>query len=162
VQDAADALDKLSDELSGLQKEADELQLLDEALDQIAQAKNSMKCDKCGGEGCKACQGNGDKNGPPGNGLGKGRGQGDRPEEKTKTGFYDSNVKQNVGRGAAVITDMVEGPNRKGQVQEQIKAEFESARKEAADPLTGQRLPRDYREHAKKYFDALREGKKGE
>ena len=34
-----------------------------------------------------------------------------------------------------------------------------AAKAEAADPLTGQRLPREYRDHARKYFDAIREGK---
>jgi hypothetical protein len=45
-------------------------------------------------------------------------------------------------------------------VQQEIKAEFESARSEQADPLTGQRLPHEYRDHAKKYFDSLRQGQK--
>ncbi len=163
TQAAEQALDQLSEQVSSLQKENDELDLINDALDQIAQAKDSMKCKECAGDGCEACEGNGGKgkkNGPPGKGMGEGQGKGDRPEEKTKTGFYDSKVKQNVGKGAAVVTDMIEGPNRKGQVAEAIKAEFEAAEQQQSDPLAGQRLPRDYRDHAQKYFDSLREGKK--
>jgi hypothetical protein len=59
-----------------------------------------------------------------------------------------------------VVTDKVDGPNRKGEVREEIKSSFEASKHEAADPLTGQRLPREYREHAKTYFDAIREGQK--
>jgi hypothetical protein len=122
-----------------------------------------MGCKECNGEGCKACQGGGksNKQGKGGDGLGHAiGGKGDRPENENKTGFYDSQVRQNVGKGTAVVTDLVDGPSRKGEVQEEIKTQFESAKREADDPLNSQRLPRDYREHAKKYFDALREGQK--
>jgi hypothetical protein len=138
--------------------------MLDQALDELAEAKNSMDCKNCNGQGCEKCQGHGQgqakKQGKPGNGLGKGRGQGDRPEHENQTSFYDSNVRQNVGKGRAVVTDKVDGPNRKGEVREEIKSSFETSKHEAADPLTGQRLPREYREHAKTYFDAIREGQK--
>lgn len=157
---AAQALDQIAQDLKAMQKQLDELQMLDQALDQIAQAKDAMACKECNGEGCKACQGGlGDKFGQkPGNGLGAGRGFGLRPEEKNKTGTYDTRVRQKVGRGKAVIQDFVNGPNVKGDVREGIKAEMEAARHEEADPLTGQRLPRARREHAKEYFDAFREG----
>ncbi len=160
------ALDKVSEQLQDMQQSSEEMAMLDQALDELAEAKNSMDCKNCNGQGCAQCQGKGQgqgqpkKQGPPGNGLGKGRGQGDRPEHENKTSFYDSNVRQNVGKGGAVVTDQVEGPNRKGEVREEIKSSFESSKHEAADPLTGQRLPREYREHAKTYFDAIREGQK--
>ena len=139
--------------------------MLDKALDELAETKNAMDCQNCKGQGCAQCQGQGQgqgnkKQGKPGNGLGKGRGQGNRPENENQTSFYDSSVRQNVGKGGAVLAGQVDGPNRKGEVREEIKTSFESARHEAADPLTGQRLPREYREHAKTYFDAIREGQK--
>ncbi len=155
---ACQALDAVSEELQAAQQSSEELAMLDEAMEQIGAAKASMNCKECRGAGCKACQG--DPHGLPGRGLGKGRGAGVRPEDKTETGLYDSKVAQNVRRGAAIIAGEAEGPNRKGEVQESIKEQFESARHEAADPLTSQRLPRDYREHAKKYFESLREGAK--
>jgi hypothetical protein len=122
--------------------------MLEEALDEIAMAKEGMN-----GMG----RSRGDR---PGDGLGEGRGFGERPEERTDVKFHDSTVKQKTGKGAAVVTGFAEGPNIKGEVAEKLKLEFEAAKTEAADPLTGQRLPRDYRDHAKKYFDALREGSK--
>jgi hypothetical protein len=91
--------------------------------------------------------------------MGPGRGQGPRPEERTKTGSFESQVRQKVGKGGAQIADLVEGPNIKGKVEQEIKLQVENARHEAADPLTGQRIPRDYRDHAKTYFDSFLERK---
>ena len=67
--------------------------------------------------------------------------EGERPENVHNTKLYDDKVKQNVGKGSAVITGLVDGPNSKGQVVEEIKTQVEAAKHEDADPLTGQRLP---------------------
>ena len=58
------------------------------------------------------------------------------------------------------MTGTADGPNVKGKVQQEIQTQFESAKAQETDPLNGQQLPKGYREHAKKYFDALREGQK--
>ena len=73
--------------------------------------------------------------------------------------MYDSRVNQKVGRGSATVVGMVEGPNVKGNVQQQIQEQVESAQHGSTDPLTGRRIPRKLGEHAKEYFDGLREGK---
>ncbi|HEV3342758.1 MAG TPA: hypothetical protein VG125_20465, partial [Pirellulales bacterium] len=125
---------------------------------ELEMAKDSMNCKECNGEGCQACMGMG-MGRRPGMGLGRGRGKGPRPEEKTDSKFYDTKVKQQTGKGAALVVDFVEGPNMKGEVQQQIKTQFESMKTEETDPLTGQQLPRAYREHTQKYFDTLREDK---
>jgi len=166
-QDAAKSLDQLAQQMQQMQKELDEMQMLDQALDQISQAKDQMNCKQCQGAGCDHCKGGGDKlaqgdqpggagknkKGPPGDGLGEGQGKGARPEEENKTGFFDSRVSQNPGKGKAVVTDLVEGPNVKGQVQQEVQAGIAAARREEADSLTGENLPRVQREHAKEYFD---------
>lgn len=146
-------LESMKADLDQLQEQLDEMAMLDEIMDELDQAKDSMNCKKCGGAGCKFCQGD-----RPGDGLGKGRGIGYRPEEKTDKRWFDSKVKQKSKGGTGVITGMVEGPNIKGDVAQDIKVQLETAKSESADPLTGQRLPREYREHARKYFDSLREG----
>jgi hypothetical protein len=164
AKEASEALDQIADDLAAMKKELDEAEMLDQALDEIAEAKDAMGCKKCAGAGCEHCQGGmgrgqGQLDGPPGEGLGEGKGQGARPEKRTDTGAYDSRVRQNVGKGSAVITDMVDGPNIKGKVLEDIKTEIENAKHRETDPLTGQRLPRTHRDHAKEYFDAFREEK---
>jgi hypothetical protein len=90
--------------------------------------------------------------------MGEGRGQGDRPEEQTKTGTYDSQVRAKPGAGKAVVSGIAAGPNKSGQALEEIKVEIDSARSLEDDPLTGQRLPKSQRELARQYFDAFREG----
>jgi hypothetical protein len=85
-------------------------------------------------------------------------GYGDRPEERTNTGFRDSQVKQNPGRGAAVITGEADGPTIRGDVREVVQEEMEAHGSEPADPLVIEQLPRAQRENAAEYFDRLREG----
>jgi hypothetical protein len=162
----AAALDQLAQDFEKLGQQLEEMQMLEDVMEQIAQAKDSMRCEKCGGGGCKACNGQGQMpgqgqggQGEGGDGLGAAKaGFGQRPEEENDTKTRDSLVRQNPGRGKAVITDLVDGPNIKGTVRESIKSEIDAARAEEADPLTGQRLPKNVREHARQYFDSFREG----
>ena len=143
---AMEALDGMQTELEALQAQLEEMELLDEALDEIAQARQNMN--RRGGEGM---DGDGD-------GLGEGQGRGDRPEERTDVRTFDSTVKQKTDRGKAVVTQLIDGPIERGEVEQEIKEQIESARAEATDPLTDQKLPRDYREHAQRYFELFREG----
>ena len=171
AQGAKGALDQLSQNLDKLKQQSEELKMLDGALDQLAEAKDAMNCKECGGAGCKKCQGgqdgqcqgNGQGDDPDakgGDGLGGAiGGHGARPERDNPTKMFDRKVDLPIGKGAAVVTDFVDGPNVKGKVLEQIKEQVNSSKKEASDPLTGQRLDRQHREHAQQYFDALREGK---
>ena len=147
---AAKALGQMQSQMKSLQQQMDEMEMLDDAMQQLAQARERMACPKCGGAGCEECQG------PPGDGLGRGRGKGARPEKKTNTRFYDSQVKQKVGQGSAAIVDMVNGPNVKGDVRQQIQEQVDSTRRGATDPLTGRHMPKKRGEHAKEYFDGLR------
>lgn len=156
---AAQATAKLQEQLADLQQQADEMAMLDDAMSELEMAKDAMNCKECDGQGCKACMNMGNRMGRPAMGLGRGRGNGPRPEEKTDSKFYDTKVKQQTGKGAALVVDFVDGPNMKGQVQQEIQTQFESMKTEDTDPLTGQQLPRSYREHTQKYFDTLRDDK---
>jgi len=156
--EAQKQLEAMEGELAELAQQMDELESLEMALDELADAKDSMQCKACQGEGCAECRGRGAGEGK-GDGLGEGRGKGDRPEERTETGAYDTRVRQKLGRGSAVITDLVTGPNVKGEVQQEINAQVEAAKSASADPLIEQPLPRASREHVKRYFESLREGK---
>ena len=97
--------------------------------------------------------------GKPGNHLGQGPGFGPRPEAKTATATYDSQVRQKVGRGSGTVTDLVSGPNVKGKVEAEIQQQFDTTRHGSTDPLTGRQIPRKHSEHAREYFDLFREGK---
>ncbi len=158
AQQAAAQLDELAQQLRQLQQENDELEMLDGALDQIAQAKDAMNCKQCGGKGCRQCRGGlgqGDGNRKNGRGLGKGRGVGDRPEEENDTGGYRARVPGRVGPGKAVIIGEVSGPNIAGEAREEIKREIASFGGSAAQPVTNQRLPRPLRDHVREYLDSF-------
>jgi hypothetical protein len=159
---AAEALERVSAEISATERELTELETLDMAQSELAQCKNAMACGACQGKGCALCQG-GDhelplarsQGGPPG----KAPGRGDIDERQAKAGYYDSRAPQQVRRGASVVSGTADGPNRKGDVLEQIRGEYQQAAQRPAEALSQQRLPRDYRDHARGYFDALREGR---
>jgi len=147
---AGDAAKALAQMQADMQGQLGEMEMLEDAEKQLAQAKDQMGCCKCGGAGCAECQG------PPGNGLGRGKGIGARPEKKTATASYDSQVKQKLGQGTAVVVGVTDGENVKGDVRQQIQEQVESAKHGTTDPLTGRHMPRKHGEHAKEYFDGLR------
>ena len=91
--------------------------------------------------------------------MGEGQGIGDRPEEETEVGFFDTKAPQKVGRGSASIVGEVDGPNVTGNAQQEVQEVLESAESRSVDPLTDQRMPRGHRSHAREYFDRLREGR---
>ncbi len=164
-QAAASQLGQIAQELQDMQAELAQLETLDEMLDQIADAKDMMNCKNCNGMGCEQCMGgmgmgmNGGMNEMPGMGLGEGQGRGERPEERTDTSAYDSQVRAKPKAGEAVRVGEADGPNVAGVSKESDKAPLTFSLSEDADPLADQRLPRAQRDHAKQYFEALREGK---
>lgn len=158
-QQAANALDAMADQLGDMQQEMSELKDLEDAMNDLSQSKEQMRCQSCGGAGCQQCQGMGMGMGDkPGDGMGEGAGQGDRPEEEGDTNTYETQVRGQVKKGKAVISGFADGPNRKGISREDVKRAIESSFSEESDPLENQQLPRTEREHAMDYFNKLRSG----
>jgi hypothetical protein len=164
MQQAASKLGETAQDLQDMQAELAQLETLDEMLDEIADAKDMMNCEGCNGKGCEQCMGmgqgqNGMMNDMAGMGLGEGQGRGDRPEERTDTSTYDSQVRDKPKPGEAVRVGEADGPNVAGVSRVEDAAPLEFSLSEDADPLADQRLPRAQRDHAKQYFEALRDGK---
>jgi hypothetical protein len=162
---AAEQLDKLASDLEKIQKQLDEADNLQEVLDQLAEAKDAMNCPSCQGEGCPQCQSNskGDnrsmkQNGDSKNARNKGRGSGQREEEETDKGFYDTRVAADAKKGQSVRIGDASGPNKAGKSQEAIKEEIRASLTKEPDALEDVTLPRDQRENAKQYFEKLRKG----
>jgi hypothetical protein len=157
-------MQQMAQHLDQMQKDMNEMEMLNAAMDQVEMAKDAMGCKFCDGEGCEECMGglaNNDMfnpNGKPGRSLGTGPGIGPRPEERGATNTRDTQVRQKPRRGAATFGGFVEGPNIKGDVGQSIKEEMSSLSAEPADPLTSERLPNSRREHAEQYFQKLRDG----
>ena len=162
---AAQAMEQMQQQLEAMQQDMKEGEMLDMAMEQLDMAKSSMNCQQCKGAGCESCQGNqagkqlANKPGANnGKGIGKGRGGiGQQPEDQD-TKFRDSQVKQTPGQGSAVVVGEAEGPNLRGTVREEIKAEMASQGSEPADPLVIEQLPKVQRENAEDYFNRLRDG----
>ncbi len=57
-----------------------------------------------------------------------------------------------------MVTGTASGANIKGRVRESVSTELKEFRQREDDPLTEQRLPKPHREHAREYFDSLRDG----
>ncbi|MCH8046335.1 MAG: hypothetical protein IID44_21720 [Planctomycetes bacterium] len=160
---AAEQLASLADELKQLQKDAAAMELLDESLQQLSQAKESMSCKQCDGAGCTACQGLAEsgqgqgKGDQLGNGGGEGQGQGARPEQDDDVAFRNSQKRLKVNKGKIVITGAAGGPNSKSRIQQSIRAEPLQGGGSEDNPLTDQTLSKKHRENARQYFDALKE-----
>jgi hypothetical protein len=161
MQQAMQQMKDMAGDMQDMQAQLQELESLDEIMDELSQMRdelNGENGDPFDGQNA-GMQGFGDGQGDqPGDGMGEGQGYGYRPEEKTDTGAFDTQVRGNVRQGEAVRTGDAEGPNQKGKTLEEIKAELQSEFSADNDPLSNQRLPRDRREHAKEYFNRLREG----
>jgi hypothetical protein len=172
-QAAAEQLDQLAQEMENLQEQLDQIENLNEILDQLADAKNAMKCADCGGAGCKACEGSGNANADgksgQGEGKGKGKGKGDyakgsgqgeglRDEEETDKSFYDTRVGADPKAGEAVRVGDADGKNVAGKSKESVKEAVQAALAKEPDALDEVNLPRDQREHAKQYFEKFRKG----
>ena len=157
-QQAQNALNQMQGELAKMQQEMAEAQMLTMTLDDLQGAKMAMsgQDQKEGGPGSAE-----DQNSSMASDKGVGHqpgGDGKLPDPLKDPKLYDSRVRQDVAKGAVVVTGTIAGPNAKGQALEAIKSEVEAARHDSSDPLTDQRLPRSQRDHVQQYFDAFRKG----
>ena len=166
--EAAQSFQDALKQMQEMARQQGELRTLDGAMEQLADARRQMNCDKCGGKGCEECQGKGDgmaaggegdgKDGQPGQGLGQGKGDGARPEQKTNGKFYNSRVTQTVARERRwPIPGETGGPNLKNKAEAEIQKNRRQRPTTAAPiPFSGQRLPKRQSEHAREYFNRLR------
>jgi hypothetical protein len=166
--EAGQKMEQLAKDLKDLEKELKEVENLDEMLDQLADAKEAMQGDgedgKKGepqdgdGEDGKDGKGENDK-GDPGKGMGKGQGKGERPEEETKTSFYDSRVADQARKeGKSVKIGDATGKNVKGKTSIEVRQEISINLGKDPDAQDESALPREQREHSKQYFEKFRKG----
>lgn len=159
-QGAQDQMQKMAEQLQKMSSENGEMQDLDQLMDSLAQGKSQMACKKCGGMGCSACMGKGQMGQMPGSGLGEGRGSGERPEEETNTDFFESRVRDQMKQGETSYGGKIGGENRKGATTAEVQEAVLASIAEEPEPLENQPLPKNQLNHAREYFNALRDGKK--
>ncbi len=149
-------------DMKDLARQMEELRMLDGALQDLAQAKDDLMDGM--GQGMEGGDEGGDEN-RRGKGdfqRGRGKGEGFREEIKDKgEKFTNSKVNSKLqDKGAAAIVGEIDGPNATGKAVEVVRAKLQATETQQSDPLTGARLPKEYREHVGEYFDKVRVGDK--
>ncbi len=160
---AADALGASQDQLQEMARQVQELETLDQALADLQDAKNGMAGDGMNqlGQQLEGMNGLGMEGSRPGNGfgLGRGRGQGDRPEAPDNVASYQTRVRQQIGKGKAVVGGFADPTNQiKGESVLEIQETIATAAGTAAEALTEQKIPKSVEKHVLDYFDKVRKG----
>ncbi len=153
MESLAEQLENVGKQLGDLQEELKDLDDVEEHLQNLRQMKK---------EGCKACEGEGDKKGEGGpkddaKGYAEGA-SGRRPENKdakTKAGdderirgFFDTRGRKSYG-GAT------NGPAFKKATSIEMEGEIRQAVQEAPEAVEVQRLPKATKDMVKEYFEKL-------
>ncbi len=159
---AAEALGMSQEQLEEMAKSIQELETLDSALADLQDAKNGMAGDSLNQLGQQLegmnLLGQSDRPGMN-NGLGRGRGRGDRPEAPDNTSGYDSRVRQQITKGKAMLGGFADPTKQiKGESILEIQGNVETAAGAAAEAMTDQKIPSDYKKHVLNYLDKLRKG----
>ncbi|MFK7736132.1 MAG: hypothetical protein AB8B50_08900 [Pirellulaceae bacterium] len=158
MQQAQESLQEMADQLQQMNQSDSELQDLDELMDSLAQSKSQMACKQCDGAGCQSCMMGGMPGQIPGQGMGEGAGSGDRPEEENEVDFFDSQVREQMKKGEIIYGGLVGGQNKKGIAKADVQEAVLTSMAEEPEPLDETPLPKMQKEHARGYFNAIREG----
>jgi hypothetical protein len=82
---------------------------------------------------------------------------GNRDEEEDSTKSFDVKAKQKLRPGGKVeVTGLVTGNSVKGESIIVSQEALESGAAAAADAINKQNIPREYKKHAKEYFEQVR------
>lgn len=163
LEKAAAAMGVSQKQLEQMASQLQELESLDGALADLQEAKEGMAGDQGNQLGDSLSNmmgmGNGNRRGM-GQGMGRGRGQGDRPEAPDDTNTYTAKVKQQMGKGKAVLQGFgPTGDPQKGQSFIDIQAEMATSEGLSAEALTNQKVPKNVEKHIRGYFDQINKGR---
>ena len=161
---AAEKLGVSKKDLEKLAQQMKDLETVGDAMADIQDAKNGMAendANQLGKADDPALNMLGQNQMMGGNGQGgRGRGQGKRAETADNTAHYDSKVKQQIGKGQAILRGFgPTGKQTKGESTINIQEELESTSEQiSADALSNQKIPNSVRKHIQSYFDQVRKG----
>jgi hypothetical protein len=158
---AAEALGMGQQQLQEMAKQLQEMESLDSALADLQDAKNGMTGDQMNQLGDALGQFGNDRNNRAGqNGLGRGRGRGDRPEAPDSTALYNTKVAQQYKKGKAIVegTSPFNRP-MKGTSVIDVQGEVSASEGLNAEALTNQKIPKNVEKHIRGYFDQINKGK---
>ena len=158
---AAESLGMTQQQLAWLAKQLEEMESLDRAIADIMDCKNGLSEDGTNrlGDNHGGLHNTDDMHQGMENGLGRGRGQGDRPEARDQTDTYSTKVQQQIRKGKAVLQGFTEpGKTVRGQSTIDIQGEIEAATVSPADALSNQRIPKNVEKHVRAYYDRINKG----
>lgn len=156
-QDGQAASGALAD-AQGMMSDAEMAQQMMDELDAKLQEMKDFRDGVCKGGG--NCNGNGqsDKDGDKvGNqGPNAGRGYGKRIGSQAGAHGYKKEHIESRGRGGAIIGRMlIDGPQLRGEANAEARDAVNSAVRDATNAIENERIPRQYQNVTKKYFEAL-------
>src|SRR5208282_3167614 len=160
---AAESLGMTQQQLAQMAKQLEEMEALDSAMADVTNAKNGMSEDGMNQLG-EMMNGMGSMDSMRrglSQGLGRGRGQGDRPEAPDETATHSTKVQQQVRKGKAVLQGFTQ-PSKtvKGESVIDIQGEMEAAAAAAAAAaLSNQKIPKNVEKHIRAYYDQINKGK---
>lgn len=110
------------------------------------------------GEGLGKSESEGSGNGGTGN---RGHGRGGQPlENMTDTAFKNEMTKSAINKGKILHEIMVYGVPEKGESSTEYASIVEAAKQHAASSLSKDKIPREYEDMVKTYFDSLEKQRK--
>jgi hypothetical protein len=151
IEKAMESLQMTKADLQQMMQAMQEMQMLEQAMNDIQDLKNAMVCKNCGGKGCPACQNN------QGRGQGFKRGaQGGRDEEEDSTKSFDSKVNSKIKPGGKLeVTGLTTGKQVKGESILIDQESLQAGAATATDAINQQNIPREYKKHAREYFEQV-------
>jgi hypothetical protein len=160
LQKASEMLGMSQQQLKDMAQQLQELESLDSALADLQDAKNGMTGDQMNQLGDNLGQYGNAMNKAGQNGLGRGRGRGDRPEAPDSTALYNTKVSQQFKKGKAIVegTSPFNRPV-KGQSIIDVQGELETSAGLNAEALTNQKIPKNVEKHIRGYFDQINKGR---
>ncbi|MBI5864638.1 MAG: hypothetical protein HZB38_09040 [Planctomycetes bacterium] len=148
AQGAAQALSDAAQQLSDAEMAEQMASELEAQLEDLKELREGM----CQGN----CQGNkpGDEIGSQG--PNEGRGYGSRIGKEAGAHKYKATKAQVRTQGGQIIGQMlIDGPQVKGEAAAEVRNAVNSAVRDATDAVERERIPRQYQDVTKKYFDEL-------
>lgn len=150
LQKAGEALEDLADDIEHMQQDLQDLEDLQDLAKSLEDIKNAMNDCDCEGQGDQPKFGDWQK--------GKGKGFGKREKGEGDTSGFKSQVKGKLQKGETVATGSADGNNITGKSVSQAREIVKASMNEDNDPLAEKKLPKSTREHAREYFQKVREG----
>ena len=145
--------------LKDMSRKIEEIQTLDAALAEIADAKNGMLGEE-GDKPAASMSGTPERGTGSRSGLGRGQGQGDRPEKDIPTSLVTETVRQQINPGKTVAQGFAPpGKIVKGMSSIEIQREIESGGGLDAGALSNQKVPKNVERHIRAYYDQINKRK---